>query len=211
MQIWDISIPLNESTPVWEGEEGVIIRRVLQISRGLDFNVSRIEMGTHAGTHVDSPYHLSDDGVPVDAIPFETLIGEVSVLSIPESFNEISIDALQTAGFQPGTKRLLLRTRNSRFWRDDPYSFRTDFVAVNRSAATYLVEQGVELVGIDYFSISPLSDLKAPHEILLKGGAVILENLNLLKVDPGKYQLVCLPIKLTGTDGAPVRAVLIRD
>ena len=211
MQILDITIPLNERTPVWEGEKGVMVKRVLKISRGADFNVTHIEMGTHAGTHIDSPYHISDDGVPVDGIPLETLIGEVSVLSIPESFNEISIDTLQAAGFQPGTKRLLLKTRNSRFWRDDPYTFRTDFVAVNRSAATYLVEQGVELVGIDYFSISPLSDLKAPHEILLKGGAVILENLNLLKVDPGKYQLVCLPIKLTGTDGAPVRAVLIRD
>lgn len=211
MQIWDITIPLNEKTPVWEGDKGVSVRQVSRLSLGSDFNVTRIEMDVHTGTHMDAPFHIFDDGDAVDDIPLDTLIGEAVVLSIPDFFKEISLDALREAGFQSGTQRLLLKTRNSRFWRDDPYSFRTDFVAVNRSAAAYLVEQRVELVGIDYFSISPVTDLKAPHEILLEGGVVILENLNLLEVESGAYKLVCLPIKLTGTDGAPVRAVLIRD
>ncbi len=211
MQILDITIPLDEKTPLWEGDKGVSLKRVSWLSRGADFNVTRMEMGVHSGTHIDAPFHLFDHAVSVDAIPLEILVGDAQVVNIPASVGEISPDDLRKSGLESGVKRLLLKTRNSNFWKDDPYSFRRDFVAINARTASFLVDEGIELIGIDYFSISPMADLKTPHEILLEAGVVILENVNLLGINAGFYQLVCLPMKLVGTDGAPVRAILIRN
>ncbi len=106
---------------------------------------------------------------------------------------------------------MLLKTRNSEYWTKDPIRFNHDYVAIDSSAAEFLVAEGVCFVGIDYFSISPFKDLLAPHQILLKAGVVIMENAYLVNVEPGEYSLFCLPLKLIGTDGAPVRAVLTCD
>ncbi|MDK2981476.1 MAG: arylformamidase [Chloroflexota bacterium] len=120
------------------------------------------------------------------------------------------IDAAFLAGCDLGTdvRRVLFKTRNSKFWNDKPLRFREDFVGVDSSGAQWLADKGVRVAGIDWFSISLMSDLKRPHELLLKSGAVILENLDLRRVPAGSYELICLPLKLAGTDGAPVRAIL---
>lgn len=210
MQIIDITIPLSNQTPVWEGDQGVTIRQVAFKEQGSDFNVSRTEFGVHAGTHIDAPFHLFSAGYTVDKIPLETLIGDVSVLQIRPSFEVINTNTLKESGFKPGTKRLILKTRNTNYWVNDPYGFNRDFIGIDSDGAEYLVEQGVQLVGMDYFSASPMNDLKHPHEILLEAGIVIMENAYLVDVEPGDYQLICLPLKLIGTDGAPVRAILTR-
>ncbi len=210
MEIIDISIPLSNQTPVWEGDEGISIEQVAFKGKASDFNISRIEMGVHAGTHIDSPFHLNSQGYTVDKIPLETLIGPVSILEISPEWPAINSEALKASGFKPGIERIILKTRNTRYWIDDPYGFHGEFLGINTEGAKYLAGQGIKLVGIDYFSASPKHDLVTPHEILLEAGIVILENAYLVDVEPGEYNLLCLPLKLLGTDGAPVRAVLTR-
>lgn len=210
MQIFDITIPLSEDTPVWEGDNGVQLIRTESLSKGDGFNVTEMYMGVHSGTHIDAPFHLFEEGDTVNAIPLEKLVGEVQVIALTEKIDVISPEILDRSGFDSKNKRLLLKTKNSKFWKDDPYTFRKDFTAINQECAQYLVDSGIYLVGIDYFSISPLSDLKPAHEILLRSGIAILENIHLGDINPGIYQLICLPLKLIGTDGAPARVILIK-
>ena len=206
--IYDITIPINQDTPVWTGDKEVKIQRDRTIAAGADYNVSLLEMGVHTGTHVDAPYHVMDAGGTVDQIPLEQLIGQAQVVVVPPEIESIDANFLSYCGLSEGVERVLFKTRNSKFWNDQPLRFREDFIGVDASGARWLTEQGVTLAGIDWFSISPMQDLKTPHEILLGAGTVILENLDLRKVPAGSYELICLPLKLMGTDGAPVRAIL---
>jgi len=210
MEIIDITLPLSNQTPVWEGDRGITIQQVAFREKSSDFNISRVEFGVHAGTHIDSPFHLSSQGYTVDKIPLETLVGPATVLEISPEFSVINSVALKSSGFRSGMDRVILKTGNTRFWVDDPYSFHGEYIGIDSEGADYLVDQKVKLVGIDYFSASPISDLVRPHEILLGAGVVILENAYLVDIHPGDYNLICLPLKLMGTDGAPVRAILTR-
>ena len=211
MKIIDITIPLSERTPVWEGDKGISINLVAKIGEGSDFNVSRIELGVHAGTHIDSPFHLLDGGNTVDQIPLETLIGKVQVVQVPLDYDVINEKCLEAIDLDPTVDRILFKTSNSNYWEKDPYAFNKEFVALNTDGAQYLENLGIRLVGVDYFSVSAYDDLKLPHVILLEHGIVLLENIDLRNVAPGFYTLVCLQIKLIGTDGAPVRAVLMTE
>jgi arylformamidase len=209
--IYDITIPIRNETPVWTGDKEVSIQRDRTIAAGADYNVSLLEMGVHTGTHIDAPFHVNDAGRTVDQIPLEQLIGRAQVVAVPEEVPSISAEFLADCGLWTGVERVLFKTRNSDFWNDQPCRFREDFIGVDASGANWLAAHGILLAGIDWFSISPMQDLKAPHEILLGVGAIILENLDLRQVPAGIYELICLPLKLTGTDGAPVRAILRDD
>lgn len=211
MQIIDITIPLSNQTPVWEGDKGVHIRRVAKIEMGSEFNVSRMELGVHAGTHIDSPFHLINAGNTVDQIPLESLIGDVQVVQVSSRYDVINEKCLKELDINPAIERILFKTSNSDFWENDPYSFNTDYIALNTDGAKFLADSGMRLVGVDYFSISSFDDLTKPHMILLENNTVLLENIDLRNVFPGVYQLICLPLKLVGTDGAPVRAILMTD
>jgi arylformamidase len=211
MKIIDISIPLSEKTLVWEGDKGIRVLRVAKIEEGSDFNVSRIELGVHAGTHIDAPFHVFENGNTVDQIPFETLIGSVQVIEIPDEISVIDKNCLMKLNFQDGIDRILFKTSNSLYWETNPFSFKRDYVAINSEGAKYLADMDLRLVGVDYFSVSSFDDLKQPHLILLGRGIVLLENIDLRQVVPGIYKLICLPLKIIETDGAPVRAVLISE
>jgi len=211
MNIIDISIPLSEKTPVWEGYKGISVPRVAKIEEGSDFNVSRIELGVHAGTHIDAPYHVFKNGSTVDQIPLGNLIGRVQVVEIPDGISVINKNCLMNLDFQDGIDRILFKTSNSIYWETDPFSFNKEYVAINSEGAEYLANMDLRLVGVDYFSVSSYDDLKQPHLILLKRGIILLENIDLRQVVPEIYQLICLPLKIIDTDGAPVRAVLISD
>lgn len=208
MEIIDITIPLTPRTPVWEGDQGITIKQDIFKGEASDFNITRIEMGVHAGTHIDSPFHLFNHGSTVDEIPLEVLLGKATVLEISSDREVINSEALLASGFIPGVERLILKTSNTEYWIRDPYGFHGEYIGIDTEGAEFLVSQGVKLIGVDYFSASPKSDLVRPHEILLEAGVVILENAYLADVLPGDYQLICLPLKLQGTDGAPVRAIL---
>jgi len=211
MNVIDISIPISNNTPVWEGDKGISITRVESIGKESKFNVSRIEMGVHAGTHIDAPFHVLNGGITVDQIHLDVLVGRTQIIEIPRSISVIDDDCLKGLNFSNGIKRVLFKTRNSTLWETDPFSFRRDYVGINEAGARFLSNLSLKLVGLDYFSISIFSDLIRPHELLLQKGVVVLENINLNGVTPGIYQLFCLPIKIMNTDGAPVRAILIDE
>ena len=211
MNIIDISIPLSEKTPVWEGAKGISVSHVAKIEEGSDFNVSRIELGVHAGTHIDAPFHVFENGNTVDQISLDALIGSVQVVEIPDGISVIDKNCLTNLNFRDGIERILLKTSNSIYWETDPFSFNKEYVAINSEGAKYLADMDLKLIGVDYFSVSSYDDLKQPHLILLDRGIVLLENIDLRQVVPEMYKLICLPLKIIGTDGAPVRAVLIEE
>lgn len=211
MKIIDITLPMSNQTLVWEGDNGITIEQIAFIKKGSDFNISRVEFGVHSGTHIDAPFHLDDQGYTVEKIPLDRLIGPVEVLQIDDSIKIITKEVLIESGFKKGSQRLLLKTRNSKYWGKAPHKFIRDYAAIDSDAAAFLVEEGIIFIGIDYFSISAYDDLKTPHQILLKAGIVILENAYLVNVEPGPYNLFCLPLYIVGTDGAPVRAILTTD
>jgi arylformamidase len=114
-----------------------------------------------------------------------------------------------SAEIPPRTRRLLFRTRKSDDWKAGVTEFRSDFVAVSADGAQYLVDRGVKLVGVDYLSVAPFDDVIPTHKILLQGGVIVVEGLNLSQVSQGRYTLHCLPLKLAATEGAPARVILV--
>lgn len=211
MKIIDITIPLSNETPVWEGETGITILRSANLDEGGEYNVSRCEFGLHSGTHIDAPFHVMASGTTIDAIPLEKMIGTVQIVKVPSGVKVMDAVCLKGLKIDPSIKRVIFKTTNSQFWDQRPLKFNRGFVALDTSGAEYLLPMNMKLIGIDYFSISSFHDLRKPHEILLAEKIVLLENADLRQVEPGIYQLFCLPLKVIGTDGAPVRAILIKE
>jgi arylformamidase len=210
MQIWDISVTIDQNLPVWPGDPPFDIQRVQKIEEGANANVSRLVMGVHTGTHVDAPYHFLMDGAKVESLALDVLIGPAVVIQVGDQVNVLDKNAIDAAGIPAGAERVLFKTRSSGYWAKFGAKFQTDFVAIDLSGAQALVERGVKLVGIDYLSISPYKNSRPTHQALLAAKAIIIEGLNLSQVEPGEYQLICLPIKLGGAEGAPARTVLTR-
>ena len=211
LKIVDISVPINSELPVWPGDPQIEIERYRLISDGDSSNDSRITCSVHSGTHVDAPAHFIENGARVEQLPLEILIGPVTVVELLEA-EIITPELLEVQALAPETRRLLVKTKNSALWADPGHAFNPDFVALNSESARWIVNQGIDLVGIDYLSIQMFKDTEPlTHRILLEAGIVIVEGLDLRMVDPGDYQLFCLPIKLAGCEGAPARAVLIEQ
>jgi arylformamidase len=208
-KIYDISLTVTPGLPVWPGDPPVMLQRVSKMEEGKHNNVSQLALSAHAGTHVDAPYHFIADGDTIEQLPVEVLVGPAQVVELPGDCALITADVLQQAGIADGTQRLLLKTRNSRYWAQPGLPFQTDFVAVSPDGAEYLVARGIRLIGIDYFSIAPFGDSVPTHRALLGAKLVILEGADLSQVPAGQYELYCLPLKLGGSDGAPARAILI--
>jgi arylformamidase len=172
--------------------------------------MTSLEMGTHTGTHVDAPAHFIPGGKGVDALDLDVLVGSALVVHAPE-VNAISASVLEELEIPPGATRLLLRTRNSDRWAKGDNEFFEDFAAITEDGAAWLVERDIRLVGIDSLSVGPYDDPLPTHQILLGAGVVAVEGLNLSKIVPGRYQFVCLPLRLVGRDGAPARVILIDE
>jgi arylformamidase len=211
MRIHDISLTVTPSLPTWPGDPKVELERVEKIEDGANANVSRLCAGVHTGTHVDAPFHFLSDGTAVDTLPLDVLFGAVQVVELGDLVDLITADVIQAAGLIHGVERVLFKTRNSKFWAHGETDFQTNFVAISADGAEYLVQQGIQLVGIDYLSIAPYKNSRPTHQILLKAKIVVIEGLNLSEIKPGVYQLACLPLKLGGSDGAPARTVLIEQ
>ncbi len=211
MNLIDISLTLHPDLPVWPGDAPVILERMRSISEGSASNDTRLQCSVHTGTHVDAPCHFLEKGASVDQLPLDVLVGPATVVAI-EDTAVITPNDLMDRNLPGDTRRLLIRTPNSELWSDPSHRFHRDFVALNPAAAQWVVDQGIRLIGVDYLSVQRYSDTNAAtHRILLKAGVVIVEGLDLRGVRPGSYELMCLPMKLAGSDGAPARAVLIEE
>ena len=210
MTIFDITLTISNALPVWPGDPAINFYRVADVNNGDVCTLSRLESGSHIGTHLDAPLHFIKGGRTVDQLDLNVLIGPCVVVHLPDA-DVIDAALLDTLDLPADTRRVLFRTRNSQIWAgNDLGTFRTDYVGVDRSGAEWLVGRGIQIVGVDYMSVAPFADTIAPHDILLGAGVIAVENLNLNGIEAGQYQLICLPLKLKDGDGAPVRAVLMR-
>jgi len=201
----DVSVPIADAMLHWPDDPGVTLRRVLDIDHD-GVNVSELSLGVHTGTHIDAPMHFLREGADVGRLDPAVGIGPARVIEIADPV-AVRRGELESAGPKPG-ERLLLKTRNSdRQWADEP--FRTDFVFVAADAAEYLAECRIALLGVDYLSVGGYAvDMEATHRALLEAGILIVEGLDLCAVQPGAYELICLALRIVGSDGAPARAIL---
>ena len=206
-RIYDISVPIRSGGIVYPGNPEIDITLQQAVAKGASANVSAIRFGSHTGTHADASRHFFDDGQPVDQIPLDRLIGPALLVSFPDTVRAIGAAELKAHDLR-GRTRILLHTRNSALLAQK--QFAPDYTYLAPDGAEYLVDKGVELVGIDYLSIEQFhSGHHRTHRTLLAKSVVILEGLDLSAPPPGEYQLICLPLRIEGCDGAPARAVLI--
>jgi arylformamidase len=206
-RIYDISVPIRSGGLVYPGNPEIEITLQQAVAKGAGANVSFVRFGSHTGTHADAARHFFDDGQTVDMIPLERLIGPALLLSFPDDLRAVTGADLQKHDIK-GHTRILLRTRNSALLSQQ--QFVRDYTYLAPDGAQYLVDNGVELVGIDYLSIEQFhSGHHKTHRTLLERSVVILEGLDLSVPAPGEYELICLPLRIEGCDGAPARAVLI--
>jgi arylformamidase len=202
----DVSVTVRSGMPHWPDNPPIYLERALDIGRGDDANVSHMAMGVHTGTHMDGPLHFIHEAAGLDEMPLEATIGEARVVEISHP-REVTAQELRKHELRPG-ERILLRTSNSiRCWDTD--DFIDDFVYISEGAAEYLAESRVQTVGVDYLSVGGYHvDGAKIHRILLDAGIWIIEGLDLSSAPAGRYEMICLPVKLRGSDGAPARAIL---
>ncbi len=205
----DVTATLDPATtPVYEGDAPMKFDFLKDMRKGDGFTLSAFSLGAHSGTHIDAPMHFVAGGAPIDQVPLEPLIGRARVIDIADGVQ--AIDAAELNRHQwKGAERLLFRTRSSRRgWMASP-TFHRDFAYVAPDAAQLMADAGVQLVGIDYISAEQFGAL-APrtHRILLGKGIPIVEGLALETISAGDYDLIVLPMKVRGHEGAPARAVL---
>lgn len=205
-EIIDISVPVSKTIVTWPGDPKPDIHYVKTIAQGSTSNTSAFAMSTHIGTHVDAPLHFVQGATPIDEVPLDVLIGPASVIDVTGKA-VIGLEDLEAADVE-GAERLLFKSDNSSLWRDP--AFHEEFCHIDDDGAEYLVARGVRLVGVDYLSVEQYKQRTKTHHILLSGNVIIIEGLNLLDVEPGDYELVCLPLRLEGMEAAPARAILRR-
>ena len=204
MSFHDISLKLTGETIRWVTAPPFELEERRRMSKGDPNNSSALNMSVHSGTHIDAPFHFVADGNTIDQLPVERFIGPALVFAVEA---ERSITKEHVAGIRlDGATRVLFKTRNSELLHQREYD--PDFVAFSVEAAQSLVELGVELVGLDYLSVAHADEQVPVHRAFLDHGVVLLEGIDLSAVAPGRYELMCLPIPLGDSDGAPCRAVL---
>ena len=205
-RIYDISLPIHEAMIVWPTDPRVSIVR--DPTKGKASTISRLEMGSHTGTHVDAPSHFIRGGGSVDQIALDILIGPARIFAL-DARGPINSEVLERLDLG-GVSRVLFKTGNSDLYKTG--AFEPDFIYLTADGADMLIGKGVRLIGIDYLSIDEYGNREAPaHHRLLTEKVVILESIDLSGVEPGDYDLICLPLRLAGGDGAPARAVLIKS
>ena len=210
MTIYDISLSLSPNLPTWPGDPGLKLEQFESMEKGALYNATQLSSSVHVGTHVDAPRHFLNDGSTVERLPLDVLTGPCYVTQLPDGIDAITAEVLDRSEITSEMKRVLFGTSNSHYWANGESKFQTDFVAITEDGAEWLVERGIQLVGIDYLSIAPYSESIPTHQVLLKAGVVIVEGLNLSNILRGFYDLYCLPLKIVGSDGAPARAILIQ-
>ena len=205
MKLIDVTVPIDSNLATYPGNTPLSLEGIKRLARGDSSNVSTLHLSAHAGTHVDAPRHFFDDGGGVESLALELLCGRTRVVELT---TRKTVTAEDLAGFDLREDvRLLLKTANSRLWGTP--DFHQDFIGVSEGAARFLVDRGVKVLGVDYLSVEPYKTPGAPaHHVLLGAGTIVIEGLNLRDVEPGAYEMYCLPLALVGADGAPARVIL---
>ena len=206
--IYDVTVPIANTMPVWPGDPPVQLLPKSHESRDKSHIVSltAITMGSHTGTHIDAPFHMIKGGKHLNEFPLDVFVGKVIVCEIPgaRSIGRAHLEPMNWSGVE----RVLFKTENSRHWQDG--KFFEEFVYLEPGAAEFLAGRGMRLVGIDYLSIDKFKSEGHPtHFALLTRSILILEGLNLSAVAPGEYTLYALPLNLQDADGAPARVILV--
>lgn len=207
MDWMDISMPLRNGVVGWPGDVPVEVARRMRIEDGADYNISMITLSTHAGTHMDAPLHFIAGGRSIDEMPAGVTSGEARLIEVRDR-RSIKPAELEEHDISSG-ERVIFKTANSeRDWLDSPMI--EDYVSLSVEGAEYLVEKGVSCVGIDYLSVGSLrpDEARETHKTLLSGGVWIIECLYLVGVPGGRYDLMCLPLRVEGAEGAPARAFI---
>lgn len=203
-EIIDISLPLNTQTIIYPGNPKIELETLKSSSGNF---LTKITMGSHTGTHIDAPRHVSEQGIPIDQIHLNTFVGQCRVVDCTSSAGSIKTQDLESKYIQKD-ERILFKTTNSNRGFN---SFYEDYIFVSPEASAYLAEKEVLLVGIDYLSIKQKgSSDNLPHTNLLNKNIPIIEGIDLSKVEEGEYFLIALPLKFTGIDGSPARVVLLK-
>ena len=205
MKLYDITLTISESIITWPRDPKVSIQKTRLISKGNSCNVSELKFGSHCGTHIDAPYHFEENGIKIDQIPLDYLIGDVTVFNIKNK-EKIDLEDIKSLKLN-NINRVVFKTINSTYWKLS--EFKSDFVYLTKEAAQYLVDSSIKLVGIDYLSIEKYGNKGADtHHTLLKNGIVVIEGLDLSEVEAGNYELIALPLKIKDCDGSPARVIL---
>jgi arylformamidase len=199
MEIIDVSVPIRSGMVTYPGDPQVLLERVESIPDGDSANVSRLDLGVHTGTHVDAPVHFLEGTAGADQLPLDVLNGACEVVAA-EQLDESAVRSLPE-----GIERVLFKTPNSELWSLE--AFPDEFERFDGAGASALVDRGLRLVGVDFLSVG---DHHA-HRTLLGAAVVVVEGLDLRGVEPGSYELHCLPLRLMGADGAPARTILVRS
>lgn len=204
-KIYDISVDVRKGMVVYPKDPRFRSRAVSFIERD-GVALHKIMMGNHTGTHVDAPAHFIPGGLSISDLSLELMNGRTRVVEI-HSGEKIDVSELRES-VHTDDFRLLFKTKNSLLWNSRK-KFKKDYVYMTPEAAEFLVESGIKLIGIDYLSIERFGDRSFPvHKMLLSNQIVIVEGLDLSQVEPGFYDMSCLPLRLTGLDAAPARVIL---
>jgi arylformamidase len=204
MKIYDVSLSLSADTVRWVTAQPFELIERKRISRGDTNNSSSINTSAHAGTHIDAPFHFVPDGRTIESLPLELFIGPALVCSV-ETTGQVTAHDISRLNLR-GEKRVLFKTRNSSLLHQASYD--PSFVSFSIDGAKALVDLGVGLVGLDYLSVARADEQVPVHRAFLDHGIVLLEGVDLSDVPPGRYELICPPVKVAASDGAPCRAVL---
>ena len=207
MKLIDVSVPLQADLPSYPGNTPFSLEAIKRIANGDSSNVSSLHLSAHTGTHVDAPRHFFDDGPGVEGLSLDLLCGRVRVVEVT---TRKGITPQDLAGVDLREDvRVLIKTANSRLWGQS--EFHTDYIGLTGEGARYLVDRGVKVLGVDYLSVEEFKKPGAPaHRALLGAGTIVIEGLNLRDIEPGAYEMFCLPLCVVGADGGPARVVLRR-
>ncbi len=205
MKLIDISVPLDANLATYPGNTPFSLEAIKRLANGDSSNVSTLHMSAHAGTHVDAPRHFFDSGEGVERLPLDMLCGRTRVVEVSTRGPITGADLAELD--LRNDIRVLIKTRNSRLWGTS--TFDPTFIGVAESGARFLVDRGIKVIGVDYLSVEPFKTPGAPtHHVLLSAGTIVIEGLNLRDVEPGSYEMFCLPLAVVGADGAPARVIL---
>ncbi len=205
MKIYDISRVISNHALVYSGDDQLGLAPLCEIGPDSPCNITRfVNWTSHFLTHVDAPRHFDKDGATLDEVELTRWIGPALVYEVKDA--SITGEFVSSLNLPKGIN-VLFKSRHSA-----PYhkgQFDENHVYITKSGAQELAANGVNLVGVDYLSVEEFGNEDYPaHRTLFAQNILILEGVDLSAVPPGAYNLIALPLKISGGDGSPVRAIL---